>query len=100
MDPLRAGTTVSGIARASLHIYEPGDECASDTLPTVADLLASADPQTGVISIERYVRLPLRIDASALSGLSPESRVGPGSLFVTHEALAHAALERNEGTTE
>ena len=95
MDPRQPGTRVlPGIARAFLTIHEPGDECGSDTLPTVRDLLASADPVTGVISIERYVGLPLRIDAASLTGLSPDSRVGPGDSFVTHEALAAHAAEQ------
>ena len=92
--PDRPGWAMTGVARAHLTIYDPDDECASDTLPTVAEVLATADPRTGHISIERYVGLPLRIDADALREFPLDSRVGPGYSFITHDALAKGANER------
>ena len=96
--PGHPGQVMPGVARAHLTVYEVGDECASDTLPTVAEMLAAADPQTGLISIERYVGLPLRISADALRGFSPSSRVGPGYSFVTHAALARKAKDESQPT--
>lgn len=88
MDPHHPGTRIlPGIARAHLTIHESGEEC-STTLPTVAELLGSCvDPETGLLSIERYVGLPLRLDPAPLRDLQGDARVGPGYSFVTHEAL-------------
>jgi len=94
MDPHHPGTHVlPGIARAHLGVYEPGEEC-SPTLPTVAELLAtSVNPVTGLLSIERYTGLPLRLDPAPLRELPADARVGPGYSFVTHEALARKAKD-------
>ena len=92
MNPHKPGTSVLPVA--NLTVYEPGEGCSS-TLPTIAELLDTClDPNTGLLSIERYTGLPLLIDPAPLRELPQDARVGPGYSFVTHAALAAHAAER------
>ena len=87
MDPHGFGRVMPGRARASLTVYEIGEEC-SDTLPTVRDLLTKhIDDATGLVDLKRLVGLDLKIDSAPLRQLDPDRRVSPGYGFVTHEAL-------------
>lgn len=88
MDPHKPKTSVMpGVARATLTIYEPGEEC-SDTLPTVREVLETCvDASTGLLSIERYCGIDLRIDPTPLRALRQDARVAPGYGFITNAAL-------------
>jgi len=93
MDPERRSTRVmAGLMKAMVTIYEPGD-APHPSLPTLREFLAKhTDPETGLVSYG-YAGPTLAIDPTPLLQLPPEYldyRVGPGSSFVTHEALAHS----------
>ena len=90
MDPERRGNrVVSGLMKAHITVYEPGDY-GHPSLPTLRAFLADhIEPTTGLLS---YTRLgpKLTIDPAPLMALPEEYlgyRVSPGATFVTHEAL-------------
>src|SRR6266404_1170679 len=92
MNPAGPGTRVmAGLMKAMVKVYEPG-EVADPSLPTLWEFLAKhTDPKSGLVSYD-YAGPTLTIDPRPLRQLPPEYldyRVGPGSSFVTHEALAH-----------
>ena len=93
MDPERRGTRVmAGLMKAMVTIYEPGD-APHPSLPTLREFLAKhTDPESGIVSYD-FLGPTLMIDPTPLLQLPPEYldyRVGPGSSFVTHEALARS----------
>ena len=73
-------------------IYEPADD-AHPSLPTLREFLAKhTDPESGLVSYD-FFGPTLRIDPAPFLQLPPEYldyRVGPGSSFVTNEALARS----------
>ena len=92
MNPHQPGrANLNGMARAHLTVYEAGEQCSA-TLPTIGDLLTTyVDRQTGLLSLQRFVGLDLKIDPAPLRRLDHGLRVSPGYSFVTHEARERAA---------
>ena len=90
MNPDQRGVAaMRGVAKAHLTVYEDGEDC-SNTLPTLADLLEQIDSATGLLSLERYVGLDLKMDPTPLRDLPQHWRVSPGYGFITNEARARA----------
>lgn len=90
MDPERRGARLMpGRMKAMLTIYEPIDD-AHPSLPTLREFLAKhTDRKSGLVSYD-LAGPTLTIDPMPLLQLPPEYldyRVGPGSTFVTDEAL-------------
>ena len=80
MDLRRPGTRIlPGIAKAHLTVYDADERC-SDTLPTIADLLAShIDPRTGLLSLRPFRGLDLLIDPTPLRTLHRAFEWVPGT---------------------
>jgi hypothetical protein len=98
MDPEHRGTRLRpGLMKAMVTIYEPNDD-PHPSLPTLREFLAThTDPESGLVRYDRLGPM-LSIDPAPLLQLPPEYldyRVGPGSSFVTDDALA---LARSKGS--
>jgi hypothetical protein len=98
MDPEHRGTRLMpGLMKAMVTIYEPNDD-PHPSLPTLREFLAThTDPESGLVRYDRFGPM-LSIDPAPLLQLPPEYldyRVGPGSSFVTDDALA---LARSKGS--
>jgi hypothetical protein len=98
MDPEHRGTRLRpGLMKAMVTIYEPNDD-PHPSLPTLREFLAThTDPESGLVRYDRFGPM-LSIDPAPLLQLPPEYldyRVGPGSSFVTDDALA---LARSKGS--
>src|SRR6266566_3685749 len=93
MDPeRRSNRWMPGLMKAMVKVYELGEE-ADPSLPTLREFLAKhTDPESGLVNYD-YAGPTLTIDPKPLLQLPPEYLdypVGPGSTFVTYEALAHS----------
>lgn len=101
MDPERRGTRLmSGQMKAMITIFEPIDD-PHPSLPTLREFLAKhTDPKSGLVNYE--LRGPkLTIDPAPLLQLPQEYldyRVGPGSSFVTDEALEWSRARQGHQT--
>jgi hypothetical protein len=98
MDPAHPGARLMpGLMKARVTVYEPADE-AHPSLPTLREFLAKhTNPESGLVSFD-YLGPTLTIDPAPLLQLPPEYldyRVGPGSSFVTHEALASSGSRKS-----
>ena len=89
-----------GLMKAMVTIYEPNDD-PHPSLTTLREFLAKhTDPTSGLVSYE-FVGPTLTIDPTPLLQLPAEYldyRVGPGSSFVTNEALAWSRSRRSDQT--
>ena len=93
MDPEHRGTRLMpGVMKAMVAIYEPTDD-PHPSLLTLREFLATyRDPQSGLLSYD-FFGPTLTMDPTPLLQLPPDYldyRVGPGSSFVTLEALARS----------
>jgi hypothetical protein len=98
MDPERRGTRLMpGVMKAMVTIYEPAND-PHPSLLTLREFLAEhRDPQSGLLRYD-FLGRTLTMDPTPLLELPPEYldyRVGPGSSFVTDDALA---LARSKGS--
>jgi hypothetical protein len=101
MDPEHRGVhLMPGQMKAMITIYEPIDE-PHQSLPTLREFLAKhTDPESGLLKYD-VMGPTLTIDPAPLLQLPPEYldyRVGPGSSFVTDEALAWSRSRRSDQT--
>jgi hypothetical protein len=97
MDPEgRGNRLMPGLMKAVVTVDEPTDN-AHPSLPKLREFLTNyTDPTSGLLSYG-FLDLTLTIDPKPLLQLPPEYldyRVGPGSSFVTLEALARSRSGR------